>query len=273
MYGDGSTLPADAAMTVKTVTINLDGGAVGSNLYGGIHARAYGNASVEQVNISISGGEHDRVYAGGWAEGNAKSTVDNSTITIDGGKVNFIYGGGANGQGETYVGATTITVGANAEVGTIFMSGRYGYSSTGDVELNWYGTSDMKRLSGVSSAGVDNADSTTVNLFSNLTADGIDFVDKFVLSEGVKLNCTGEFLLGNRNDDGTASDATIFDFTTDGLTEAWDAIAGISDFEHALFSVNGGEAVAWGEGNTLALGSYTLTRTEESKDKYSISIA
>ena len=134
------------------------------------------------------------------------------------------------------------------------------------MELNWYGKADMKRLSGVSSAGIDNADSTTVNLFSDLTVDGIDFVDKFVLAEGVKLNCTGEFLLGDRIN-GEASGATIFDFTTDGLTEAWDAIAGISDFEHALFSVNGKGQTAWTDTNAaLVINGYELSYNDTEKN-------
>ena len=134
-------------------------------------------------------------------------------------------------------------------VNTIFLSGRYGYSSVGTVTLTFKDDAKaMKRLSGLSSAGVNNAANAVVNVQTALTADGIDYVKKFVISEGGSVTSTGEFLLGTRDfESGEVVDGsfTLFDFSTDGLDAAWDAITGIDDFEHAKFSVNGSSAVTW----------------------------
>jgi hypothetical protein len=264
VYGlGGDTAAAKAQMTIDNVALNLSGGEVEGNIFAGIHARQAGNASVSKVNISVTGGSHGRIYAGGWAEGNSKSTVGTSTITVSGGEVDFIYGGGANGQGTTSVTTTTITISGDAKVGTIFMSGRYGYSSVGTVTLTFKDDAKaMKRLSGLSSAGVNNAANAVVNVQTALTADGIDYVKKFVISEGASVTSTGEFLLGTRDlESGEVVDGsfTLFDFNTDGFEGNWDAIAGIDDFEHAMFSINGGDVVAWNGIDALAVTSGKLT--------------
>jgi len=268
LYGNAedAEAAAEAQLTVKSVNITIDGGAVSGNLYGGAHARQFGNASVTEVNITVTAGSHGRIYAGGWAEKGAVSSVGTSTVIISGGTVDYLYGGGANADGTTTVGTTTITIENDAVVNTIFMSGRYGYSSvSGTVTLNYNSTTGMKRLSGVSSAGVDNANNTVVNVLSDLTADLIDYVDKFVISEDCKLTANDAFYLGNRTATGETDGFTIFDFSTDGLDKEWTAVAGISDFTNARFSINGSEAQLWDGESALAIGDYKLSYNKEEK--------
>ncbi|MBE6399879.1 MAG: hypothetical protein E7041_07045 [Lentisphaerae bacterium] len=274
LYGNAgdSGAAADAQMTVSEVNVNLTGGTVGSNLFGGVHARQNGNASVTEVNITVTDGSHSRIYAGGWAEKGAVSSVGTSTVIISGGTVDYLYGGGANADGTTTVGATTITIENSALVNTVFMSGRYGYSSVSDtVTLNYSSSSGMKRLSGVSSAGVDNATNTVVNVLSDLTADLIDYVDKFVISENCKLTANDAFYLGNRLENGETDGFTTFEITA--AESGWDVISGLSldDFDYAKFAVNGTFGT-W-DGNVMAIGDYTLIRSDDDKDgKYIIAI-
>ena len=102
LYGNGAD-SAEAQMTVDEVNITIDGGAVSSNLYGGAHAREYGYALVDTVNITVTDGSHGRIYAGGWAEKGAVSSVGISNVIISGGTVDYLYGGGANADGTTTV--------------------------------------------------------------------------------------------------------------------------------------------------------------------------
>ena len=274
LYGNGAE-SAEAQMTVKSVNITLDGGAVSTNLFGGAHARQNGNASVTEVNITVTKGSHGRIHAGGWAEKGAVSSVGTSTVIISGGTVDYLYGGGANADGTTTVGTTTITIENSALVNTVFMSGRYGYSSvSGTVTLNYNSTTGMKRLSGVSSAGVDNAKNTVVNVLSNLTADLIDYVDKFVISENCKLTANDAFYLGNRLENGETDGFTTFEITA--AESGWEVISGLSldDFDYAKFIVNGSELTAWGDVDTLELGGCALTRSDADNDgKYIIAIS
>ncbi|MBE6400013.1 MAG: hypothetical protein E7041_07735 [Lentisphaerae bacterium] len=274
LYGNaGDSEAADEAqMTVGEVNVNLTSGTVGGNLYGGVHARQNGNASVTEVNITVTDGSHSRIYAGGWAEKGAVSSVESANVIISGGTVDYLYGGGANADGTTTVGSTTITIENDALVNTVFMSGRYGYSSVSDtVTLNYNSNTGMKRLSGVSSAGVDNALHTVVNVLSDLTADLIDYVDKFVIKEGCMLTANDAFYLGNRLENGETAGVTIFDFIADGEAN-WTAVAGISDFNNAKFAVNGIEGSEWID-DVMAIGDYTLTRSDADKDgKYIIAI-
>jgi len=258
LYGNGAD-SAEAQLTVGEVNITLDGGAVSTNMYGGVHAREYGNAKVETVNITVTDGSHGRIYAGGWAEKGAVSSVGTANVTISGGTVDYLYGGGANADGTTTVDTTTITIENSALVNTVFMSGRYGYSSvSGTVTLNYNSTTGMKRLSGVSSAGVDNAKNTVVNVLSDLTADLIDYVDKFVISEGCTLTANDAFYLGNRTATGETDGFTTFDFIAEGKAE-WTAVAGIDDFTNAKFSVNGEGLTTWDGSAAIAIGGYSLT--------------
>ncbi|MBQ9804617.1 MAG: hypothetical protein IJW35_07230 [Lentisphaeria bacterium] len=264
LYGNGAE-SAEAQLTVKSVNVNIDGGAVSGNLYGGAHARQFGNASVTEVNITVTAGSHGRIYAGGWAEKGAVSSVGTANVTISGGTVDYLYGGGANADGSTTVGTTTITIENSALVNTVFMSGRYGYSSVSDtVTLNYNSTTGMKRLSGVSSAGVDNALHTVVNVLSDLTADLIDYVDKFVISENCTLTANDAFYLGNRLENGETDGFTTFDFIAEGEAE-WTAVAGIDDFTNAKFSVNGAGLTTWDGESVKTIGDYTLTYDEDKK--------
>jgi len=268
LYGNG-TESAEAQMKVTEVNITIDGGAVSTNMYGGAHAREYGNAKVDTVNITVTDGSHGRIYAGGWAEKGAESHVGTSNVIISGGTVDYLYGAGANADGETYVTTTNITIENDAVVNTIFMGGRYGYSWVDNVNLTFAGENkELTRLSGVSSAGMDYAKATVVELATDVTADLIDYVDKFVINEDCKLTANNEFYLGNRdNETGlTVEDSfTTFDFITDGLDKDWTAVAGISDFTNAKFSVNGSEAQLWDGTAAIEIGGYSLTY--DAKDK------
>ncbi|MBQ9804057.1 MAG: hypothetical protein IJW35_04345, partial [Lentisphaeria bacterium] len=177
LYGNAgdAEAAAEAQLTVDEVNITLDGGAVSTNMYGGAHARQNGNAKVDTVNITVTDGSHGRIYAGGWAEKGAVSSVGTANVIISGGTVDYLYGGGANADGKTYVTTTNITVSDAAVVNTIFMGGRYGYSYVNTVELTFDGEAKtLNRLSGVSSAGMDYAKATVVELETNVTADLID---------------------------------------------------------------------------------------------------
>ena len=270
LYGNAgdAEAAAEAQMTVDQVNVNIDGGAVSTNMYGGAHARQFGNASVTKVNITVTAGNHGRIYAGGWAEKGAVSSVGIANVIISGGSVDYLYGGGANADGTTTVGATTITIENDAVVNTIFMGGRYGYSYVNTVNLTFAGADKvLNRLSGVSSAGMDYADATVVELETNVTADLIDYVDKFVINEDCTLTANNEFYLGNRdNETGlTVEDSfTTFDFIADGEAN-WTAVAGISDFTNAKFSVNGAGLTTWDGTAAIEIGGYSLTY--DAKDK------
>ena len=261
LYGvkDAGAAAAAAQMTVDEVNITIDGGAVSNNMFGGAHAREYGNAKVDTVNITVTKGNHSRIYAGGWAEKGAESHVGTANVTISGGTVDYLYGGGANADGKTYVGTSNITISGDAVVNTIFMGGRYGYSYVDTVNLTFADDAkELKRLSGVSSAGMDYADATVVELETNVTADLIDYVDKFVINEGCMLTANDDFYLGNRVEGGAEPGVTTFDFIADGEAN-WTAVAGIDDFTNAKFAVNGSEAQLWDGKSAIAIGGYELT--------------
>jgi len=268
LYGNAgdAEAAAEAQMTVDLVNITLDGGAVSTNMYGGAHARQNGNAKVDTVNITVTDGSHGRIYAGGWAEKGAVSSVGTSTVIISGGTVDYLYGAGANADGKTYVDTTNITVSDAAVVNTIFMGGRYGYSWVDYVNLTFAGENkELTRLSGVSSAGMDYAKATVVELETNVTADLIDYVDKFVINEGCMLTAKDEFYLGDRNNEtGATEDFTTFDFIAEGEAN-WTAVAGIDDFTNAKFAVNGSEAQLWNGTAAIEIGGYELTY--DAKDK------
>jgi len=264
LYGNGAEA-AEAQLTVGEVNITLDGGAVSTNMYGGAHARQNGNAKVDTVNITVTDGSHGRIYAGGWAEKGAVSSVGIANVTISGGTVDYLYGAGANADGKTYVTTTNITIENDAVVNTIFMGGRYGYSWVDNVNMTFAGADKvLNRLSGVSSAGMDYAKATVVELETNVTADLIDYVDKFVINEGYTLTANNEFYLGNRVEGGAEPDVTTFDFIAEGEAE-WTAVAGIDDFTNAKFAVNGSEAQLWDGKSAIAIGGYELTY--DAKDK------
>ncbi|MBE6400268.1 MAG: hypothetical protein E7041_09030 [Lentisphaerae bacterium] len=267
LYGNAgeAEAAAEAQMTVDEVNITLDGGAVSTNMFGGAHARQNGNASVTEVNITVTDGSHGRIYAGGWAEKGAVSSVGISNVIISGGTVDYLYGAGANADGETYVTTTNITIENDAVVNTIFMGGRYGYSWVENVNLTFAGENkELNRLSGVSSAGMDYADATNVELKTNVTADLIDYVDKFVINEDCTLTANNEFYLGNRVEGGAEPGVTTFDFIADGEAN-WTAVAGISDFTNAKFSVNGAGLTTWDGTAAIEIGGYELTY--DAKDK------
>ncbi|MBQ9804628.1 MAG: hypothetical protein IJW35_07285, partial [Lentisphaeria bacterium] len=122
----------------------------------------------------------------------------------------------------------------------------------------------LKRLSGVSSAGMDYAKATVVELETNVTADLIDYVDKFVINEGYTLTANDAFYLGNRVEGGANPGVTTFDFIVDGEAN-WTAVAGISDFTNAKFAVNSSEAQLWDGKSSIAIGGYELTYNAEDK--------
>ena len=261
LYGNAgdAEAAAEAQLTVDQVNVNIDGGTVSTNMYGGAHARQNGNAKVDTVNITVTDGSHGRIYAGGWAEKGAVSSVGTSNVIISGGTVDYLYGAGANADGKTYVTTTNITVSDDAVVNTIFMGGRYGYSWVDNVNLTFAGADKvLTRLSGVSSAGMDYAKATVVELETNVTADLIDYVDKFVINEGCMLTAVDEFYLGNRVEGGAEPGVTTFDFIAEGEAN-WTAVAGISDFTNAKFAVNGSEAQLWNGKSAIAIGGYELT--------------
>jgi len=123
---------------------------------------------------------------------------------------------------------------------------------------------ELTRLSGVSSAGMDYADATNVELKTNVTADLIDYVDKFVINEDCTLTANNEFYLGNRVEGGAEPGVTTFDFIADGEAN-WTAVAGISDFTNAKFSVNGAGLTTWDGKAALAIGGYELTYDADKK--------
>jgi hypothetical protein len=147
------------------------------------------------------------------------------------------------------------------------MGGRYGYSYVDTVNLTFAGNAkELERLSGVSSAGMDYAKDTIVELETNATADLIDYVDKFVINEDCTLTANNEFYLGDRNNEtGATEDFTTFDFVTDGLDKDWTAIAGIKDFTNAQFSINGAGLTAWDGKAALAIDGYELTYDADKK--------
>jgi len=123
---------------------------------------------------------------------------------------------------------------------------------------------ELTRLSGVSSAGMDYAKATVVELATDVTADLIDYVDKFVINEDCTLTANNEFYLGNRVEGGAEPGVTTFDFIANGEAN-WTAVAGISDFTNAKFSVNGAGLTTWDGKAALAIGDYELTYDADQK--------
>ncbi|MBQ9803333.1 MAG: hypothetical protein IJW35_00665, partial [Lentisphaeria bacterium] len=98
-----------------------------------------------------------------------------------------------------------------------------------------------------------------------VTADLIDYVDKFVISENCTLTAVDEFYLGDRNNEtGATEDFTTFDFIAEGEAN-WTAVAGIDDFTNAKFSVNGAGLTTWDGSAAIAIGGYNLTYNEDKK--------
>ncbi|MBQ9804434.1 MAG: hypothetical protein IJW35_06290, partial [Lentisphaeria bacterium] len=104
-----------------------------------------------------------------------------------------------------------------------------------------------------------------VELETNVTADLIDYVDKFVINENCTLTANDAFYLGNRTATGETDGFTTFDFITDGLDKDWTAVAGISDFTNAQFAVNGTGLTTWDGKAAIAIDGYELTY--DAKDK------
>ena len=84
-----------------------------------------------------------------------------------------------------------------------------------------------------------------------------------VINENCMLTAENAFLLGDRGSlNGMEQDkVTTFDFITDGLDKTWTAIAGISDFEHALFQINGATGTWDGDVMTVAKDDLTIKLT------------
>ncbi|MDR2924905.1 MAG: autotransporter outer membrane beta-barrel domain-containing protein, partial [Azoarcus sp.] len=108
----------DAPVTVSGNRVTINGGTVGSNVYGG-HAYGQGNASATGTasgnSVTINSGTVSGTVYGGRAEstnGSATATATNNTVTISGGTVNGnVYGGFAlNNSGTVTATNNTVTI-------------------------------------------------------------------------------------------------------------------------------------------------------------------
>ena len=135
------------------MAISVTGGAWGAYLSGrGIFGCAYADkvaASVDSVDITVTGGKMGNVYGGGWAQNGGTSTVTGAVnITIAGdAEINNVFGGGSysvNGnQGETSVGSVSITVSGGSIANNIFAGGQKEFSTVaGDVSVIFTGSND-----------------------------------------------------------------------------------------------------------------------------------
>ncbi len=115
-YMNGTNLPDNVyANSVKNVEINVKGGNVESDIYGG----AVKYSAVENTKINVSGGNiKSNVYAGG-----DKYTLvkQNTEVNLSGGIIEGdVFGSGSKSTSKT-LGDSTITLSRNAEVkGTIY---------------------------------------------------------------------------------------------------------------------------------------------------------
>ena len=137
---------------MSNVDISITGGSWGTYLSGrGIFGGVYADkvaASVEDVEISVSGGTMGNIYGGGWAQNGGASTVGDVTITITGNtEISNVFGGGSystNGsQGATSVGSVKITIAGGNIANNIFAGGQ-GVNSkvAGDVSVTFTGAND-----------------------------------------------------------------------------------------------------------------------------------
>ncbi len=190
---NGSTVvPAEALMNVTVSSLDLSGGKVNGDIYGGIHACKYGYGKVGTVNLSVSGGIHNNVMGGGWAEQIAVSTVDSVDITVSGGEVDMLFAGGGaslkNSANISTVGTANITI-SGGTVKNIFLSGlNENCDIIGDVTLNISSDNSFDLITGLDYNGLDSTTGTgTVAIRTTAVACGeMNNIDTLVIGE----NCT-----------------------------------------------------------------------------------
>ncbi|WP_066460120.1 S-layer homology domain-containing protein [Anaerotruncus rubiinfantis] len=148
IYGGGTS-----ALTGNT-QITMLGGQVDKIYGGGNGARVSGGTE-----ITITGGKAYYLYGGGNGDG---ATVSSTSVTVSGGEVSLLYGG--SGKGAAVTGSKTVTVGGGAKIGS---------GTSGGIAIN-----GGSRTIGVASFVIGDdlsgdADSVCVNLPEGYTSGTI----------------------------------------------------------------------------------------------------
>lgn len=182
IYGGGEGIASDdtAALITGKVKIEIDGGTVKGEVYGG------GNQSYIQGTSNIIINQNDiqgNIYGGG----NTQGTITESKITIKDAVNSNIYGGG-NGSGTT-VTTSTVNIESTANVtGNVFGGGELGAVGTSNVNLNG-GIINGNVFGGGNNVGV-----TTSNVNINST---------------VALSNTSNAIFGGSNAKGTTENTNV----------------------------------------------------------------
>ena len=155
VYGGGyatGTVEDASVYAAGNVAITVNGGAWGEYLSGrGIFGGVYADkvaASVDKVDITVTGGTMGNVYGGGWAQNGGTSTVTGAvSITIAGdAEVNNVFGGGScsgTSYGTTTVNSVSITVAGGDVANNIFAGGQNESNTVvGDVAVTFTGSND-----------------------------------------------------------------------------------------------------------------------------------
>ena len=149
-YATGTT--TNKVYEAGDVAITVAGGAWGTYLSGrGIFGGVYADkvaASVDKVDITVTGGTMGNVYGGGWAQNGGASTVTGEvSITIDGdAEVANVFGGGScsgSSYGTTSVNSVSITVAGGDVANNIFAGGQNENNTVvGNVKVTFTGSND-----------------------------------------------------------------------------------------------------------------------------------
>ncbi len=171
IYGGGGRTDAVhlgvAKNSVNNVQINIQGGNIQANVYGG----ALKYSSVESTSINISGGVIEKnVYAGG-GEADKHNTIVNQTanINISGGTIKGnVYASGTSGT-DKIIGTSTVTLTNNAKVEGTIHGRTLGSTEDGDKVLNFGAVENEQNVAFNGKVNVANFD--TINVKGNSNAE------------------------------------------------------------------------------------------------------
>ncbi len=233
IFGGGYASGTGAsALTRQQVSIEAISGQF-AYLFGGGHANSGGNADVQAVNLSISGGTFSGyVYGGGRASGtgSSASVLGAVNLTISGGTFRgYVFGGGYGSGGEAAVGSVNLTISGGTFARTVFGGGQRNWnyaaetcSATvqGDIQVTLdlsSGTVNFTDGAGVTTGGakdtatIGNTTLTLTGTGSNLQSDGGAFTGWLNGSGGV-LDATKVHTLEFQNWEDTDFQARIQGF-------------------------------------------------------------
>ena len=191
---------------MSNVDISITGGSWGTYLSGrGIFGGVYADkvaASVEDVEISVSGGTMGNIYGGGWAQNGGSSTVGNVSITVAGtAEVANVFGGGSYSgvsYGATSVSSVNILVAGGNVANNIFAAGQGEFSTvTGDISVIFTGSNDYTCNVygyGTQSSATDANDKVlTFDGYTGTLSGNVGGFDAIAFAGDAKTKLTGDY--------------------------------------------------------------------------------